>query len=297
MDIFKGQNLLEFSEQFKTNEDCKSYLSEIKWGNDFHCRKCKHMAFQQRKDYSRTCNKCSDTESATAGTLFHKVKFGLRKAFFICFEMSTSTKSLSATQMGVRYGVTEKTARLFMHKVREAMSSSENNLIDGHVDIDEFVLGGKEKGKVGRSYDSRKKKTVCAVQLTDLGKVKRMYAMRINDFSAHSLIKIFDKHIDKKAKVRTDEWKGYRHISKQFNITQVPSDRGGNFKALHTMIHQIKSWIRTTYSWVSDFNVDRYYNEFCYRINRSQSKSSIFNNIIVRMVNSNKTYQQNIICS
>ena len=297
MDIFIGQNLLEFSEQFKTDEDCKSYLSEIKWGNGFHCRKCKHRAFQQRKDYSRTCNKCSDTESATAGTLFHKVKFGLRKAFFICFEMSTSTKSLSATQMGVRYGVTEKTARLFMHKVREAMSSSENNLIDGHVDIDEFVLGGKEKGKVGRSYDSRKKKTICAVQLTDLGKVKRMYAMRINDFSAHSLIQIFDKHIDKKAKVRTDEWKGYRPISKQFNITQVPSDRGGNFKALHTMIHQIKSWIRTTYSWVSDFNVDRYYNEFCYRINRSQSKSSIFNNIIVRMVNSNKTYQQNIICS
>jgi len=297
MDIFKGQNLLEFSERFKTNEDCKSYLSEIKWGNGFHCRKCLHRGSQKRKDFSRTCNLCSDTESATAGTLFHKVKFGLRKAFFICFEMSTSTKSLSATQMGVRYGVTEKTARLFMHKVREAMSSTENNPIDGQVDIDEFVLGGREKGKVGRSYDSRKKKTVCAVQLTDLGKVKRMYAMRIDNFSAQSLIKIFDKHIDKKAKVRTDEWKGYRPISKQYNITQVPSDRGGNFKALHTMIHQIKSWIRTTYSWVSNFNVDRYYNEFCYRINRSQTKSSIFNNIIARMVNSDKIYQQNIICN
>jgi transposase-like protein len=297
MDIFKGQNLLEFSERFKTNEDCKSYLSEIKWGNGFHCRKCQHRGSQKRKDFSRTCNLCSDTESAMAGTLFHKVKFGLRKAFFICFEMSTSTKSLSASQMGVRYGVTEKTARLFMHKVREAMSSSENNPIDGQVDIDEFVLGGKEKGKVGRSYDSRKKKTVCAVQLTDLGKVKRMYAMRIDNFSAQSLIKIFDKHIDKKAKVRTYEWKGYRPISKQYNITQVPSDRGGNFKALHTMIHQVKSWIRTTYSWVSDFNVGRYYNEFCYRINRSQSKSSIFNNIIVRMMNSDKIHQQNIICN
>jgi len=34
--------------------------------------------------------------------------------------MATSTKSLSASYMGVRYGVTEKTARLFMLKVREA---------------------------------------------------------------------------------------------------------------------------------------------------------------------------------
>ncbi|MFT7035580.1 MAG: hypothetical protein ACJA2S_004104, partial [Cyclobacteriaceae bacterium] len=41
------------------------------------------------------------------------------------------------------------------------------------------------------------------------------------------------QHIDEKAKVRTDEWKGYRPISKQYDITQVPSDKGGNFKALH----------------------------------------------------------------
>jgi len=210
--------------------------------------------------------------------------------------MATSTKSLSASQMGVRYGVTEKTARLFMHKIRAAMKSSETNPIDGDVDIDEFVLGGKEKGKVGRSYDSKKKKTVCAVQLTELGKVKRMYALLINDFSAKSLSTIFDKHIDKSATVRTDEWKGYRPIAKKFNITQIPSNNGGNFKALHTMIHQIKSWIRTTYSWVSDFNVNRYYDEFCYRINRSQSKSSIFNNLIVRMVNADRINQHQLIC-
>jgi len=297
MDIFKGQNLLEFAEEFKTDDNCKLYLSKIKWEKTYNCRKCGHTASQIRKDYSRTCNKCSDTESTTADTLFHKVKFPLRTAFFICFEMATSTKSLSASQMGVRVGITEKTARLFMHKVREAMKSSEQNPIDGNVDIDEFVLGGKEKGKVGRSYDSKKKKTVCAVQLTELGKVKRMYAMLIDDFSAKSLSIIFDKHIDKSAQVRTDQWKGYRPLSKDYKITQIPSDNGGNFKALHTMIHQIKSWIRTTYSWVSEFNVNRYYDEFCYRINRSKYKNSIFNNLIVRMVKADKINQCDLICS
>jgi transposase-like protein len=199
--------------------------------------------------------------------------------------------------MGVRYGITEKTARFFMHKVREAMKSSGNHPIEGHVDIDEFVVGGKEKGKVGRSYDSKKKKTVCAVELTDLGKVKRMYAMRIDDFSSKSLATIFAKHIGKRASVRTDEWKGYRPLLAQYNITQIPSIEGANFKALHNMIHQVKSWIRTTYSWVSHFNIDRYYNEFCYRINRSQSKSTIFNNLIVRMVSTNNITQKQIICS
>lgn len=297
MELFKGQNLLEFSERFSTDEKCKEYLAEIKWKDGFRCVKCNHTGSQIRKDFSRTCNKCSHTETATANTLFHKVKFGIRKAFFICFEMSTSTKSLSANYMGVRYGVTEKTARLFMHKVREAMKSSKSHPMNGKIHIDEFVIGGKEKGKVGRSYDSKKKKSVCAVELTDKGKIKRMYAIRIDNFSSKELGKIFDNHIDKQGIITTDLWKGYRPLAKQYNITQIESNNGVNFKALHTMIHQVKSWLRTTFSWVSDFHTERYLSEFCYRLNRSQSKQNIFNNLIGRMVNADKIYQHQIICT
>jgi len=295
MDIFKGQNLLEFSDRFKTDMDCKEYLAGLKEKEGYKCLKCGHNACQKRKDSSRVCNLCSHIESATANTLFHKVKFGVRKAFFICFEMATSTKGLSASYMGVRYGVTEKTARLFMLKVREAMESSGNHPMDGIVHVDEFVLGGVEKGKIGRSYNAKKKKAVTAVQLTEDGKVRRMYAMRIEDFSARSLQYIFINNISREAKVTTDKWKGYRPIAKAYDINQIESANGANFKALHTMIHQIKSWIRTTYSWVSDFNINRYFNEFCFRINRSQSKDTIFNNLIAKMVSTDKIYQKQII--
>jgi len=297
MEIFRGQNLIQFAERFKTDEDCLIYLSEIKWESGYVCRKCGHTKYQERKNHSRTCNHCSDTESPTANTLFHKVKFGLRKAFFMCFEMATTTKSLSASQMSVRFGVRENTARLFMHKVREAMKSSENNPMDGIVHVDEFVVGGKEQDKPGRSYDSKKKKSICAVQLTEDGKVKRFYVLKIKDFSAKALRTIFDKHVSTDADITTDEWKGYRPIMKDYNIEQIPSDNGGNFKALHTMIHQVKSWLRTTYSWVSEKNIDRYYNEFCYRINRSQNKETIFNNLIRRMVAADNITHEQLICS
>jgi transposase-like protein len=297
MEIFTGQNLLEFAERFKTDMDCKQYLSEIKWNKGYTCRKCGYTKSQIRKDYSRTCNICSHTESSTANTLFHKVKFGLRKAFFICFEMATTTKSLSATQTAVRFGVQENTARLFMHKVREAMKSSENYPMVGNVHVDEYVVGGHEESKPGRSYDSKKKKSVCAVELTDEGKVKRFYTLKIENYSAKSLRKIFDKHIDKNATITTDKWRGYNPIAKDYNITQLESDNGSNFKALHTMIHQVKSWIRTTYSWVSEMNIDRYFNEFCYRINRSQNKDNIFNNLIQRMVKSENVYHKDLICA
>ena len=297
MELYRGQNLIEFAIRFNSDEKCLEYLAHIKWSTGFKCKKCGHTAAQTRRNYSRTCNKCSHTESATANTLFHKVKFGIRKAFFICFEMSTTTKSLSANYVAEHFGVTEKTARLFMHKIREAMKSSQTMPMDGNVHIDEFVIGGKEDGRPGRSYDTSKKKVVCAVELTDEGKVKRMYAMKIENYSSKELRKLFDAHISPGADVTTDKWKGYLPLMKKFSITQKESNGGLNFKALHTMIHQVKSWIRTTYSRVSEFHLDRYLDEFCYRINRSQMKDGIFNNLIHRMVDAPEKYQSEIICN
>lgn len=296
MELYTGQNLIEFATRFNSDKKCLEYLAHIKWGEGFQCRKCGHTAAQTRTNYSRTCNKCSHTESATANTLFHKVKFGIQKAFFICFEMATTTKSLSANYVAERFGVTEKTARLFMHKIREAMKSSERTPMDGIVHVDEFVVGGKEEGKPGRSYDTSKKKVVCAVQLTDDGKVKRMYSMKIENYSSKELRKLFDAHISPDAEVITDKWRGYLPLMKEFNIIQEKSNGGLNFNAIHTMIHQVKSWIRTTYSWVSEFHINRYLDEFCYRMNRSQMKDGIFNNLIRRMVNANEKYQSEIIC-
>ncbi len=240
MDIFKGQNNVEFTGRFQSDLDCKRYLSEVKWSSGYTCRKCGHHGSQVRKDFSRTCNKCSDTESSGADTLFHKVKFGLLKAFHICFEMATTTKGMSALQVGRRYGIRPDTARVFMHKVREAMKSSGTQPMDGEVHVDEFVVGGKESERPGRSYGGKKKKIVCAIQLTKEGKVKRFYGLQIKDFSAKSLRPIFDSHIAKETKFTTDEWKGCHPIMKDFQITQIPSDFGLNFKALHTAIHQVK---------------------------------------------------------
>jgi hypothetical protein len=106
---------------------CKEYLSGLKKQHTYRCIKCNHNACQIKIDFERQCNMSGHKKSATANTLFRKVKFGIKKAFFICFEMSTSIKSLSASYMCLRYGVTEKTARFFMLKVRESMSSSGGN--------------------------------------------------------------------------------------------------------------------------------------------------------------------------
>jgi hypothetical protein len=56
MDVFKGQNLLLFSDRFKTDEDCKKYLASVKSGIRYKCLKCNHTACQIRTDFARQCS-------------------------------------------------------------------------------------------------------------------------------------------------------------------------------------------------------------------------------------------------
>ena len=108
--------------------------------------------------------------------------------------------------------------------------------------------------------------------------MKYFHTFQIPDYSARSLRKMLDRRIDKNAKITTDKWKAYNPIANDYDLRQILSDKGANFKTLHVMIHQVKSWIRTNYSWVSKNNINRCFHDFCYRINRSQSKATIFNN-------------------
>jgi len=124
-----------------------------------------------------------------------------------------------------------------------------------------------------------------------------MYIKQIDDFSAKELRPIFDRHISKSASITTDLWRGYKPIANDYKIKQIPSETGKNFKILHTMIHQVKSWIRTTYSYVSPFHISGYFDEFCYRLNRSKAKKTIFHNLISRMMDKPKIYHTQLVCA
>jgi transposase-like protein len=164
------------------------------------------------------------------------------------------------------------------------MKSSELYPMTGTVIVDEFVFGGKENLKQGRSTDSKKKKIVAAVELSDTGGIKRVYFETIKDYSSQSLESIFEKHISTQAKVQTDKWSGYKPLTKKYNITQIKSDKGKTFFEMNTVVHQTKAWLRSTFSWMHSAHIQLYLNEFSYRINRSIHKQSIFDNLINRMI-------------
>jgi transposase-like protein len=299
--IFRGENELEFIERFGEEDSCFEYLYKYKWSNGFECPSCgcKESYQGKKKEYFKICKGCIRAVSPTSQTLFHNVKFGIVKAFYIVFKMSATTKSISAEQLAKTVGINRKSALLFQHKVRAAMKSSGNHPMEGNVEADEALVGGKEKGKIGRGAD-KKALIVVAVEKNGTSGIKRMYARHIENASTIELSKIFKMHISKDAKVVTDKWKSYQRIGKDYNITQEKSKPGENFNVIHRGIQQLKSWIRGIHHSVDKRYLQAYLDEFCYRINRSIHKDTIFDNLIQRMVFAqpmNKNQLKNTYCN
>lgn len=284
---FTGVNSITFNRRFKDDNDCYEYLSLVKWANGFSCRKCDNNKYYTgKKPFSRRCLKCKYDESPTVNTKFEKLKFSILVAFHIAFKISTKKKGMSSLELSNEFELRQKTCWSFKQKVQESMKSSLKSLLTGVVHADEFVIGGPEEGKRGRSKGS-KKLIVLAIEILENG-VGRAYAEVIENSSAKELGGFLEKYVSKDAELVTDKWRGYTPLKKEFlKLKQVASDDGKNFKELHIHIMNIKGWLRGIHHHCSKKHMQNYLDEYHFRYNRRSNMGTIFDVLIRKMVNYN----------
>jgi len=185
-------------------------------------------------------------------------------------------------ELSRKLNLRQKTAWSFKRKVMAAMKSSGNHPLEGQVEVDEFVVGGKEKGVKGRQHGAKKKKVVIAIEKKGKG-VSRIYAKQIDDYSKKSILPFMRQHISANADLKTDGWTAYDNISDEFPLHQQELSQGGsNFPSLHRCIMMLKAWLRGTHHHVND--LQPYLDEYTYRYNRHLMKRGIFENLITRMI-------------
>ena len=286
---YENLSLFEFQQRFATDDQCLAYLAAEKWKNGYFCPKCSHTHYCAGSTlYSRQCTRCRHTDSPTAGTLFHKVKFSLLKAFYIVYFVATSKKGISSTELSRKLGLRQKTCWYFKRKVMKAMESSGNYPLTGNVDVDEFFVGGQEEGKKGRGKKN-KKLVVLAIEKSGKG-ISRMYGKEIEKADSKELGSFMKAKIDSNANIKTDKWLGYKPLKSDFeNLVQLNSgEKGGNFPQIHRAIMLFKAWLRGIHHSVNDLQT--YIDEYTYRFNRHLMKASIFENLIRRMINAKPYY-------
>jgi hypothetical protein len=249
--------------------------------------KCGHVRYGKgKKPYSRRCAKCNYDESPTAGTMFDKIKFPLLIAFHICFKISTKKKGMSSLELSEEFGLRQKTVWEFKWKIQQAMASSRKSQLGGKVQVDEFLIGQYEEGKVGRSGDSKKKMVIVALEILDeKGGVGRAYAQVICNASNKEFRPFFEAYISKEAHVITDIWKGYLPLKKDYlNLEQIPSDKGKGMQQLHIHIMNIQGWLRGIHHHCSRDRLQGYLDEYHFRYNRRAMMGSIFDLLLRKMV-------------
>ena len=283
--IFRGVNSIKFNQRFKDDNDCLEYLAEVKWQNGYKCKRCENNKFGNGKHiHNRRCTKCRYDESPTVGTMFEKLKFSILIAFHIVFKISTKKKGMSSLELSNEFELRQMTCWSFKQKLQQVMKSSLKSPLTGLVHVDEFVIGGPEEGKKGRSK-GLKKLVVLAVEILEDG-VGRAYAEVIEHSSAIELGGFLKKYVSQEAEVISDKWKGYSPLKKEFkNLKQIASEEGKNFKELHVHIMNIKGWLRGIHHHCSKERMQNYLDEYHFRYNRRSNMETIFDVLIRKMVN------------
>jgi two-component system, sensor histidine kinase LadS len=129
--MLKEVDFTEFGNIFPDKESCLKYLSELKWKNGYTCKKCTNVKFCQGKEISsRRCTKCRYDESATAFTIFHRLKFPITKAFYMVFLVYSNKGKVTSFELSQILSLRQSTCWTFSKKVIEAMKERKKQEAD-----------------------------------------------------------------------------------------------------------------------------------------------------------------------
>jgi len=129
--LFAKIDLDRFRKDFRTEEQCLSFLSDLKWSQGFICRKCGHTNYcSGKKPYSRRCTRCKAEESATAHTVFHACKFPLTSAFELMY-LVCHRPDISSYELSDILETRQMTCWKFKKKLSECLEQNDGLLIEG----------------------------------------------------------------------------------------------------------------------------------------------------------------------
>jgi transposase-like protein len=257
----------EFEARFATEEDCRAYWIEARWGGKPTCARCgSTRVWAIREGTTFECAECDHQTSLTAGTLLEKTHKPLKMWFRAVFEISTRRTGISAKDLQRIMGFgSYKTAWTWLHKLRAALVRPEREPLGPFVQMDEALVGGK-----GGPH----KELVLVAAEAD-GRVRLAHA-ETNDKA--TLKRFADGQVAADARVVTDGLASYDGDSlgerRYERIVQTKAERreGDALQVCHWTISLLKRWLLGTHAGaVSPKHLQAYLDEFAFRHNRRKT--------------------------
>lgn len=271
----------DFNAKYPTDEACLQEIYNNRYGNRKHCPSClaetKFHRVTDRKCWA--CQWCGHQLHPLSGTIFHKSETSLKTWFFAIFLFANSKNGVSAKELQRQTGVTYKTAWRMANQIRKLFGQDKKPPLKNTVEIDETFMGGKKEG-VGSHW--QKTPVIGAVERkaeVRADVIRARYASQVQPF--------IRENVDIKATIYTDDWPGYRYLSKKgfshdvINHSQHRYAQGiVHTNTIEGFWSQLKRGIDGTYHHVSPYYLQSYVDEFCYRYNLRHQNASVFSSMI-----------------
>jgi Zn ribbon nucleic-acid-binding protein len=257
----------EFEARFATEEDCRAYWIQARWGGKPACAECNSTrVWAERGGTLFECAACGHQTSLTSGTLLEKTRKPLKVWFRAVFEISTRRTGISAKDLQRIMGFgSYETAWTWLHKLRAALVRPAREPLGPFVQIDEALVGGK-----GGPH-----KELVLVAAEPGGRVRLAHAHN-NDEG--TLKRFADRQIAAGAEVVTDGHAGYNSKSLAERpheaVVQTKAQRreDDTLQACHWTIALLKRWLLGTHAGaVRDKHLQAYLDEFAFRHNRRKT--------------------------
>src|SRR5262245_31582740 len=257
----------EFEARFATEEDCRAYWIQARWGGKPACQRCHSTrVWPLRGGTWFECADCGHQTSLTSGTVLEKTRKPLKVWFRAVFETSTRRTGISAKDLQRILGFgSYETAWTWLHKLRAAMVRPNREPLGPFVQIDEALVGGK-----GGPH-----KELVIVAAETGGRVRLAHA---NTNDEDTLKRFADGQIAPDTHVVTDGHAGYNQGSlgqrPHDAVVQTKAERRDNdaVQGCHWTISLLKRWLLGTHAGaVRDKHLQAYLDEFVFRHNRRKT--------------------------
>jgi len=269
---------MEFEEMFKTEQDCIEYISSIRWPKGFECPVCGSIRYWKKNKGRFECRDCHTETTVTNGTIFHKSTKPLMIWFRAIWWIVAQKNGVSAKGLQKILGLgSYQTSWTWLHKFRRLMVFSGRTKLQGTVEVDEVMIGGKTSGKRGRGAEG---KSLIAVAVEVQGrKTGRVRMAKIPDASSDCLNTFIENNIEQSSTIVTDGWKSYNNLVNMGYLHKIQkaviNDEDEEvLPNVHRIASLLKRWLLGTHqSYLNKNKLEYYLDEYVFRYNRRTSTS------------------------
>jgi len=189
---------------------CDLYLAGLQFSAIPRCNQCeKQMTARKDRPNSFRCHSCNTSKASYADTIFKGCKISKGHVLLLGYLFVCEIPLIKVSQMT---GHCPKTVRYWHNLFRQAITfnleaTNDENKIGGDgvvIEIDESKFG-KRKYNRGHRVEG-----VWVVGGRERTQEKRMFAVKVDDRSAETLLALIQRHVHPGSIIITDCWKGYK---------------------------------------------------------------------------------------